>query len=445
MAQEKETWLAKMGRTHPDFELERVPQQRRLPFWALFAIFLGFQSILAPTMAGAGMSMGLPWSQGFWAIIIGVLFIAVFIGLTAWIAYREGFNTGILLRNVFGHWGYKVPLFILAATTVVWFSLDMFMIGTVSEELIGHVGGFYAAPVFFIALGLGAVLYGIHGPKWVAYATIPFMVIVYIWIIVYLNNLVGGWQGLLAYEPIQPFSMAFGIQMIVGIWIASAMCNPDFTRFTKSKVGLFAYPLSTIIMIGLAGYIGAMGWVAVQGYGLAETVLTMSGPILIVGLALMFLMVSNNAPETQYSYSIEFGIVWLKTKHLFVIILAPILLIVATIIRFVTGGPDFMFAYMPFLVCIATPLVGVVYADYWLLNKGHYPEIREMTRGVNGIALACWVIGSAVNYWTSGMMEATPTLGFQYGIPGINGAVVTFILYWILFKAFRLKPLEQLS
>lgn len=445
MAQERETWLGKMAKTHPDFELERVPKERRLPFWALFAIFLGFQSIIAPTMAGAGMAMGIPWSQGFWAIIIGVVFISVFIGLTAWIAYREGFNAGIMLRNVFGHWGYKIPLFILASTTVVWFSLDMFMVGTISEGLIGSAGGFFVAPVIFILIGLFAVLYGIHGPKWIAYATIPFMVIVYIWIIVYLNNVIGGWQGLMAYKPLEPFSFAFGVQMIVGTWIASAMCNPDFTRFTKSKVGLFAYPISTIIMIGLAGYVGAMGWIAVEGFGLSEVVLALPGTIFVVGLVLVFLMVSNNAPESQYSYSIQFGTVWLKTKHLAVIIVAPILLIVATIIRFVTGGPDFMFAYMPFLVATATPLVGVFWADYWLLNRGHYPEIRKMTRMVNWAALVCWVIGSVVNYWTSIMIESTPTLGFQYGIPGVNGTVVTFILYGILIWAFRIKPLEKLG
>ena len=198
-------------------------------------------------------------------------------------------------------------------------------------------------------------------------------------------------------------------------------------------------------MIGLAGYIGAMGWIAVEGYGLAETVLALPGLTLIIGLILIVLMVANNVPETNYSYAIEYGIVWLRTKHLFLLIGGPLVLIIASVVRFITGGPDFMFHYMPFLVSTVTPLVGVFWADYWLLNRGHYPEIREMTRMVNVVALVCWVIGSAFNYWTSDMMARTPTLGFEYGIPGINGTVVTFILYWILIKAFRIKPLEKIS
>jgi len=443
----KKGWVSKMGETHPDFDLERVPSDKRMSWWPLLVMFLGYTAIIAPSFAGSDAMVGLTMGQFIPAIIVGVLIIALMMIVSGFIAKREGLSFGTLSRNAFGRLGITVPLFILGITTVGWLSVDSFMVGSMSRALLGGGTtflhwGFFVGPVIILAIGAYAVLRGIHGPKWVAYVTVPVMAGLFIWVIVELISRGGGWTGIMAYAPPAPFSMAFGIMLVSATFITSGINCGDFVRYAKDWKGVvFGFPLAVVVMIGLCVFTGALSVIVLEQWGIADMALALGGVIGAVAITVAFIMVLNSAAPAIYEASIEIGIAFWITKHRIVLAVVPFMLVMACVIDYI-GAPDFMFMFLPFLAATATAFGGVLWADYWMVNKGKYPSPHLLTRKINWVAVIVWLGASYFNWWTA-EQAMDPTVGLSYGIPGLNGLILAFLLYWGIMRIWPPAPLTE--
>lgn len=92
---------------------------------------------------------------------------------------------------------------------------------------------------------------------------------------------------------------------------------------------------------------------------------------------------------------------------------------------------------MSLLSAIVPALMGVMIADYWILNRGHIENFK-IRKGFYAPGIIAFVVGALVACITGGTFASIPALTFlnvPFFIGSINGIVVALILYVLLAKA----------
>ena len=82
--------------------------------------------------------------------------------------------------------------------------------------------------------------------------------------------------------------------------------------------------------------------------------------------------------------------------------------------------------------------MGVMIADYWLLNKGQLEKFK-IRRGFYAPGVIAFVAGALIACMTGGTFATIPAISFldvPFFIGSINGIVVALVVYVILVKAF---------
>ena len=88
------------------------------------------------------------------------------------------------------------------------------------------------------------------------------------------------------------------------------------------------------------------------------------------------------------------------------------------------GLADHFEAFLTILGEIMLPMMGVIIADYWIVNRGK-PERYLYREGFNWVGIVAWIVGYAV------------TKLIPYGVPFAQGILVTIIVYVIGMQLFR--------
>ena len=96
------------------------------------------------------------------------------------------------------------------------------------------------------------------------------------------------------------------------------------------------------------------------------------------------------------------------------------------LVGFANYFEDFLYVLGDFIL----PVMGVVIADYWIVNKGK-AEIFEPCEGFNWLGIVAWIIGYAVIKLIS------------VGVPFAQGILAAALVYTILAKTIQ-RPQDRI-
>jgi len=444
-----------------DYETSTVPLEARQSNWSQMVIWICFPCQLATIISGGLVGLGLGLRDGLIAILIGNFILACIslpIGIAA---QRMNISSAMLTRFSFGHRGTWGPSMVAGLVMMGWL-MWMSFIGGTSGNIIGTFmggpgwanGGFIIGLIVAMLIGIFATLYGYAGPKWVGYGTAVFMTGVTIAIIVMVINQVGGgWTAAnAAHETYFPMSMAFAIGLVIGSWINGTVMCGDFTRFCRRPTGVIAGPFLGLFVwhtfVLFAGCVAAnlselARTEALLGQIIAPT-LAIGGVLFGLGAAMYVLTTVNTMPPTLYTACVEYFNVFKRNRITIVIVTGCIAAALGAMIQYVSGAKTTMAVWLPFVTHVMPTYGGVMIADFWLVNRGHYPSAEEFLDKAkqfvfNPIGYISWAGAAAVNVVTTNAANAQPEAGFIYGIPGLNGLIAAILIYWFLMTVTRQK------
>jgi nucleobase:cation symporter-1, NCS1 family len=414
-------------------------------------MWVGMVVVLATfAIGGAGVkSLSLPWV--IIATIIGSLAIGFFISLISDIGIEHGLSFPVYMRAPFGTIGTHIPSITRGITASMWFGVNTYFGSTAMNGILNILFGFdnwFVCFLIFAAVQLINTALGIKSIERFADLAAPIILIISLWMYVSLSDqaTAAGREVWSWVESPVTGGAAFSAFLVVifsnmGFWATLSADIPTISRFIKapkneknwfkrnraSLMGnLVAMPLTQTFMI----VIGAVSYIAVLN---ADPVVALQKAASGFILAILLLMIvlaqwsTNTAANVVPAATIFSNVGGPKFPFWAGVITAGI---VGTIVQ-----PwqlfDVIIQVLLFVGGILAAIVGILFADYYLLRKRrvNVTELYEnhgqfkYMGGVNLAGFIAWIIGAVASYFV-------PNYGFLVGF--IIGAGVYYVLakYW---------------
>lgn len=404
-----------------EYSHSSVPMDQRKSFMTVLVISLGYVFVVTSMQAGGNIGVALNFQQAFWAIIVSSVILTVLSCIVGAIAARSGLSFGMLSKYSFGQAGTWVPVVIVAVTTIGWFSIDAYLIGSSANALIP------ALPILPIAIlgGLGMTFTARNGMKWMSILSniaVPVILIFGVISMVLAVKSCGGIAGMRQMVTTDSLTFAQAVSLGVGSYaVGAVMFTPDIMRFAKNIKTSVVVMIITI-MVGNSfmvffGAIGAlatgtpdiMGVLAIQG---------LLGPAFIA----MVLNIWSTAQGCVYSGSMTLSSALQMPRKRLVLIFG-----IAGIVLACIGFYDMFGTYINFLASTVPPLVGVIFADYLFKFKESYPDLESAPLPkVEWGGFVAWVVGFLVSY-------------INIGLPSINCVAAAFVVKAVFDLALKNK------
>jgi len=448
MAEQKESLLKRLETQYYDFDIEHVPQEQRKGTIGLIMVWFCWAFQFATIISGGVLASGLTLNEAFWAIIVGDVILGIFSVIMSNIGLREGIGFSLQTRYSFGKRATVIPSFIAGCVQLGWLFFCYWIFANVFQVLFTFISpawgtaGFFIGMIICTVITVVPVVYGYEGPKWVAYATIFFLIVPIVYLIsILLGNAGGLAQVAATYKPKQHNSFVFGITLVIGAWIYGTITSADWLRLGRNKWALLAPPIGLVIGESLVLILAAVTVAATMGatWNPIEATLKL-GTFAGVVCCIMYLcaMWDTQAP-TAWSASLQFANVFWRPKTLFAIILSLLAPVLAILVQYSTGAFNFMNGWLQALASIMPPVGGILACEYYIINgMKKYPDVTTLKRSINVWAFVVWILAGLFDYWTNTLYKAAGTgVGIKYGIPGVNGFIAAVIIYWIIMSLAR--------
>ena len=387
-----------------------VPLTERKSFMTVLVISLGYVFVVTSMQVGGSIGVALNFQEAFWAILAGSAILSVLACIMGVIATKSGLSFGLLSKYSFGQAGTWVPVVIVAVTTIGWFSIDAYLIGSSAHTLIS------ALPILPVAIlgGLGMTLTARNGMRWMSVLSniaVPVIFVFGVISIVIAVRDCGGAAGMNAMVTTDTMTFAQAVSMGVGSYAEGAvMFTPDIMRFARTVRTSVAVMIITL-MIGnsFVAFFGAIGSLA-TGDPDIMAVLAAQGLLGPAFLA-MILNIWSTAQGCVYSGSMTLSSALKMPRKRLVLIFGGLGIVLACI-----GFYNMFGVYINFLASTVPPLVGVFLADYLFKYRKTYPALEEYSLPkVEWSGFVSWAVGFAVSY-------------VNFALPTINCVVVAFLV-----------------
>lgn len=393
-----------------EFSHSSVPLDQRKSFMTVLVISLGYVFVVTSMQAGGNIGVALNFQQALWAILVSSVILTVLSCIVGAIAAKSGLSFGMLSKYSFGQAGTWVPVVIVAVTTIGWFSIDAYLIGSSANALIP------ALPILPIAVlgGLGMTFTARNGTKWMSILSniaVPVILIFGVISMVLAVRSCGGVAGMREMVTTDTLTFAQAVSLGVGSYaVGAVMFTPDIMRFAKNiKTSVVVMVIT--IMVGnsfmvLFGAIGAlatgtpdiMGVLAIQG---------LLGPAFLA----MVLNIWSTAQGCVYSGSMTLSSALKMPRQRLVLLFG-----IAGILLACIGFYDMFGAYINFLSSTVPPLVGVILADFLFRFREGYPGLdSQPLPKVEWGGFAAWIAGFLVSY-------------IPIGLPAVNCVAAAFLV-----------------
>jgi cytosine permease len=397
-----------------EFSLQAVPQSHRAGFLKMFVVMLGLTFFSASMLSGGELGLGLTMTEFIWMVLLGNLILGLYTSGLAYIAAKTGLSTHLLARYAFGEKGSYLASFLLGATQVGWFGVGLAMFAVPVHKVTGIdmwlliiVSGVVMTASAFFGMKALAILSFIAVPAIAVLGSISVGIAV---------EDLGGIGELFAYEPEATIGLAAALTICVGSFASAGTLTPDFVRFAKTKktaviTTLIAFFIGNSLMF-LFGAVGAIS----TGLGDISEVMFVQGLIIpaIIVLGLNIWTTNDNA---LYASGLGFSNITKIKKSKLVIFNG----IIGTI--FAMWLYNNFVGWLTLLGGALPPIGAILLADFFILNKGRYKKLEEMTfQTVRWPAIIAWVGGFASAQWIP-------------GIPPLNGIISAVIIFVVLALA----------
>ncbi|WP_042456914.1 NCS1 family transporter [Neobacillus dielmonensis] len=428
-------------------------------------MWVGMVVVLATfAIGGSGViNLSLPWV--ILATVIGSLAIGFFISLIADIGIEHGLSFPVYMRAPFGTIGTHIPSVTRGITASMWFGLNTYFGSTAMNGILNILFGFdnwFICFIIFAIVQLVNTALGIKSIERFADLAAPVIIIIAIWMYSSLSDKAQAagrdvWSWV---ESPVTGGAAFTAFMVVifanmGFWATLSADIPSISRFMKapaneknwfkrnqsSLIGnLIAMPITQTFMI----IIGAVSYIAVLNADPVVALQESAGGFLLAVLLLMIVLAqwsTNTAANVVPAATIFSNVGGPKFPFWAGVITAGI---VGTIVQ-----PwqlfDILIPVLLFVGGILSAIVGILFADYYLLRKRrvNVPELYEdhgqfrYLGGINWAGFIAWIIGAVASYFL-------PEYGFVVGF--LAGAAIYFVLakFW-WFKKYPQAEIQDPS
>lgn len=443
ISMEQKKGLAALEEKHYDFDIDHVPPEALTPDLGVIAVGWAYPCQTAVVLAGFVIAGGLPVKSAIIACIIGGAINGIVSLLSGIMGVKGRLGIAMLSRYSYGNVGSILPSFIMWSVLLMWLWVCTFIIGTIISALMpaGWVKFGYVVGVFLaMAVGILPVLYGIKGPEWVAYLTVPLTIVT---AYLALSSLITkvGWDSLLAYQPKQPISMGYAISIAAGTFLSSSLCWANFSRFAKTYWGAaLSLPVGVFVF---NTYVVILGCLGVAAFGQANVIEKLNLLPLVGAVAIFvfyaFAMINTQSPVT-YETALNWSNIFQIPKQRPAIYFGLIAGAIALGAYFVQGVFYIFSFWLDYVVAAIPPAVSIIMADFFFISHwGEYGDVKQVTRKVNWVAIISFIVGFFFNLWTLVTVKANPGAGFTYGMPGINGLFLSGIVYTIVTKVLTIS------
>lgn len=444
------------------------PEERNLRFGHFFSLWMGaVHNIPSYLTVGGFFAMGLSVFEVLAIILISAIILAGLLILNGHAGYKYGIPYSILLRSSFGEKGSLFPGILRGViASILWFGLQTYAGSVAISILIGKIwpsyitiGGdlsflglnmhswcsfilFWMIHVFFIFGGIQALGYL---TKFIA----PLIFIVFGGMSIWFTQLAGGVDSILRYEAKgvegnRLFIMLTCISAILATWVAPILSVSDFTRYSRTFKGMFLGQLlgilttyilfaiaSISIIIGSELAFGAPIWNILEVIERFDFLAAIILSLLTVCLSTLSVNITGNLIPAGNQLSALFP------KYLTFIKAGLLTSILGCLIMpwKLMENATSIFAFLNIIGGLLSPVIGVMVANYFLINKSKL-DVAEIYHG--SVKKNAVSIPAIVSILLAGMISLAgnyvPSLSPLYSISWFTGIFTAMLLYISIMK-----------
>lgn len=374
-----------------DSSMEPVPWSKRRGALSLIVLSFGWGFCTTGLVCGGQVVDGSNFGQMMGGLIAGDLILFVISILVCIIAYRTGCCNALIYRFVFGN-----KLWIIPSIMVVIMGLghQALMSGMIGDVIVGMDSSIYWLVCLIGGLAVIITVYcGIKGVEVIGNVAVFFLTIAMIVMIVYNVKYMGGWSGVIATAAevgTGQKSTAALIDIAVGAWSVGAAFAGDFTRFAKQKWVIPAFvAINFLVVQPLLQLLGLLGQLAFQDYTFTNYAWNLGKIFGVIAFIAMIFAMWTTANSNLYFITQAGANVLRRPTKAVATLLGTIGAIGAAV-----GFYGMVGGFIDFLASIVPPLVGVVIADYYIVNGMKYdPRIMKKVADFNILALISYFVG----------------------------------------------------
>ncbi|MFY0520723.1 NCS1 family transporter [Lysinibacillus sp. UGB7] len=433
-------------------------QQRNIGAFGFAVIWVGMAIVLAAFAIGGSAIMSLPMPMVILATLIGSCLIGIFMTLIGDIGIEHGLSFPVYMRAPFGTFGTHIPSLVRGVTAACWFGINTYFgamaINGILNLLFGYNNWFICFLVF-AALQLFNTSLGIKSIERFADLAAPIIILISCWMYITLaDNATAQGKDVWTWVEAPATGMAaFTAFMVVimanmGFWATLAADMPTLSRFFKAPknernwfkrnktqlIGsLIVMPITNTFMI----VIGAVCYMAVSSADPINA-LQQSASGIVLGILLLMIVLAQWSTNTSANVipaaTIFSNIGGPKVPFWVGVVIAGIIGILAQPWSLF----DVLVNALLIIGGILTAIVGILFADYYLIRKRrvNVKDLYELDgqfkylKGFNLAGLIAWIIGGAI-------ANMFPTYS------SLIGFFVGALLYYVLAKYWWFKKYPQ--
>ncbi|MEK4701064.1 NCS1 family transporter [Solibacillus sp. FSL R7-0668] len=414
-------------------------------------IWVGMAIVLAAFAIGAGGIINLSMPLLILATLVGSILIGIFMVIIGDIGVEHGLSFPVYMRAPFGTIGTHFPSFARAFTASCWFGINTYFGAAAINGILNILVGFdnwFVCFIVFAGLQLLNVSLGIKSIERFADFAAPIIIFISIWMYLQLSaeakaqgKAVWSWVEApqTGFEQFTAFMVI--ATAVMGFWATLAADMPTLSRhlkapknernwFKRNKAQLLGSLVIQPIFNTLMVVIGAVCYMSVGSGDPINALQQAAGGVVLVMLLSMIVLAqwsTNTSANVIPAATIFSNIGGPKVPFWVGVIIAGI---VGTIVQ-PWSLFDILNSVLLIVGGILSSIVGILFADYYLLRKrrvnvndlyetnGQYRYLK----GVNLAGIIAWIIGGLIaNIWPA----YSSLIGF------FVGAVIYFILakYW---------------
>jgi nucleobase:cation symporter-1, NCS1 family len=428
-------------------------------------MWVGMVVVLATFAIGGAGVMSLPLPMVILATIIGSLAIGFFISLIADIGIEHGLSFPVYMRAPFGTIGTHIPSITRGLAASMWFGINTYFGSTAMNGILNILYEFDNWFICYLIFAAVQLINTALGIKWVerfADLAAPIILLISIWMYMSLSDSAAGagrdvWSWV---ESPVTGGAAFTAFLVVifsnmGFWATLGADIPSISRFIKAPVNernwfkrnkgslignLVAMPLTQTFMI----IIGGVSYIAVLNYDPVVALQKAASGIILAILLLMIVLAqwsTNTAANVVPAATIFSNVGGPRFPFWAGVITAGI---IGTIVQ-PWNLFDVIIPILLFVGGILSAIVGILFADYYLLRKRrvNVPELYEdygqfrYMGGVNLAGFIAWIVGAVASYFV-------PSYSFLVGFVIGAGCYYVLAKYW-WFKTYKQAEIEDPS
>jgi NCS1 family nucleobase:cation symporter-1 len=412
--------------------IERVPDRFRiLGFFDYFVLWADLGVGLLVLLAGTALVPGLGFWEAIAAILVGTLIGNVMLGLAGVVGSDNAIPSMVSLRPAFGRRGSYLPSLINVVQLVGWGAFELVIMAQASARLTQSILGASSYPLWVIFWGIIVTVFALGGPlvvvrQWLEKAGIWIVLVTGAWMIFYVITH-ANFGTLVARQGDGSLSFAQGIDLVVAMPISWLPLVADFNRFAKTSRSSFWGTVSGFAVSNVLFYtLGVLLILVLPGLDLVGSIMTIAFGT--AGLVLLLGDETDNAFADVYSGAISIkNVLPTLSTRLLVTCIGCLCLGIALIVDLASFQ-----GFLYLVGSLITPLFGVLFADYFILNRRRYtsdalyPEDGggRSPLGVNPVALLAWVCGIAT------YLAETTYVGWLGGtLPALAVSLIAYLAF----------------